>query len=69
MLAGFALGIAMEWYLFPFNVDKSLSYFLQNLNNLDNPQRMWVFVGLGTLFAGWFGLGRERMQIMVEKSS
>ena len=68
ILLGFALGIVAEWYLAPFKDDASLGYFLQNLSRLDNPQRMWLFVGLGTLFAGWFGLGRERMIITMEKS-
>ena len=67
LLAGFALGIVMEWFLFPFLDDKSLGYFLQNLDKLDNPKRTWLFVGLGTLFAGWFGLGRERMMISIRQ--
>ena len=69
LVAGFALGIVMEWFLFPFRDDPSLGYFLQNLNRLDNPSRTRLFVGLGMLFAGWFGLGNERMSITVKKTA
>ena len=69
LVAGFALGVVMEWFLFWFKDDPSLGYFLQNLHHLDRPGRTWLFVGLGTLFAGWFGLGNERMSITVKKTA
>lgn len=67
MVAGFALGVVSEWFLFSFTADDSLGYFLKNLSQVGNPNRMWTFIGLGTLFAGWFGLGRERIIVTVEK--
>ena len=46
-------GVLSEWHVMPFINDKSLSFFLANL-----PVSHWLFIGLGTAAAFWFGQGR-----------
>jgi hypothetical protein len=55
-VAAFAVSIFWEGINRPFVVDDSLSYFFANLHELTPPT--WLFVGLGTVLAYWFGQGR-----------
>jgi len=55
-LAAVALAIFIEWALFPFVKDKSLSFFLEHLHLL-RPMTM-IMIGLGAAFAFWLGQGR-----------
>lgn len=57
-IAGLGLGIFTEWSFRPFNADGSLQFFLANLHKL-SPVTL-LMIGLGTVFAWWFGQGRER---------
>lgn len=52
------LSILWAWRLAPFIADDSLIYFVQNLMNIHNGQKLMLVCG--TLFGGWFGIGRER---------
>lgn len=53
------LGVFTEWRMRPFENDKSLEFFLKNIQDINAPIT-WVFLVLGVVFAAWFGLGRER---------
>ena len=53
---GLAVMLWCEWTSFPFVKDDSLSFFLQNLSELDGTT--WLFLVLGTVMAFWFGRGR-----------
>jgi len=57
-VAGLGLGLFTEWSYRPFKVDESLRFFLTNLHRL-TPVTL-IMIGLGTVFAYWFGQGRER---------
>ena len=53
-LFGAGLGIYTEWH----GWNASLGYFLAHLNQL--PTISLILIGLGTVFAFWFGRGHER---------
>ena len=53
---GLAVMLWCEWKTFPFVKDDSLSFFLQNLSDLNGAT--WLFLVLGTVMAFWFGRGR-----------
>lgn len=55
---GVALGLFLEWQFFPFREDDSLGFFLTHVHEL-KPISL-VMIGLGGLFAFWFGTGRDR---------
>jgi hypothetical protein len=46
-VAGFGLGLFLEWKFFPFVVDPSLSYFLTHLHQLR--PLTWVMLAIGAL--------------------
>ena len=52
------LGVLTEWRFLPFVDDKSLSFFLANVNQLTGMTH--VMIGLGGLMGLWFGVGRGR---------
>jgi hypothetical protein len=52
-----ATGVVSEWRLAPFVADNSFSYFITHLHQL-RPFTL-IMIGLGALFAVWFGLGRS----------
>jgi hypothetical protein len=54
--AALALAVVAEWTMFPFVKDKSLTFFLAHVYEL--PPTKLVMIGIGTLFAFWFGMGR-----------
>ncbi len=54
-VASIAACIFTEWW---FMQDGSLSFFLENMK-----MRTKIFVGIGAIFGGWFGYGRDRMMI------
>ena len=57
-VAALVLGVFIESRWMPFVADRSLSYFLAHLGEVK-----WfdlAMIGVGALFAFWFGLGRER---------
>lgn len=51
------LTVICEWYHSPFTKDKSLSYFLTHLHQLDH-SFTYVMFGLSSAFGFWFGKGR-----------
>ena len=51
-----ALAFVAEWMMFPFVKDKSLPFFLAHLHEL--PASTLIMIGLGAVFAFWFGQGR-----------
>lgn len=56
-VAALALGIFLEWKYMPLVADESLSYFLQNLVQINPIHLIMIFAGG---FAGYyFGKGRE----------
>jgi hypothetical protein len=55
-VAATALAVIAEWMIFPFVKDKSLSFFLAHLHELS--ASTLIMMGLGALFAFWFGQGR-----------
>jgi hypothetical protein len=55
-LAALALAIFAEWTMFPFAKDKSLGFFIAHVHEL--PAMKLVMIGIGALFAFWFGVGR-----------
>jgi hypothetical protein len=52
------LGIFTEWWTAPFREDKSFSYFLTHLHQLQSVTI--IMIALGGICAFWFGQGRER---------
>jgi hypothetical protein len=54
--AAVAAAILIEWAVFPFIKDKSLSFFLAHLHQL-RPMTM-IMIGLGGVLAFWLGQGR-----------
>ena len=58
-LFGAGLGIFTEWHFWPFAADESFGFFLAHLHQL--PPVTLVLIGLGALFAFWFGMGRQRI--------
>lgn len=54
--AGLALGILLEWRVFPFIVDGSFGYFIRHLHDL--PPIKLILIGLGGVFGWWLGRGR-----------
>lgn len=55
-VAALAVGITWEGLNRPFIADESFSFFLAHLQDL-KPVSM-LFIGLGVVFAFWFGRGR-----------
>ena len=55
-VAAILVGIAWEGFHRPFNADESFSYFLSHLQDLTPVT--FLFIGLGGVFAFWFGRGR-----------
>jgi hypothetical protein len=55
-VAAIGLALAAEWATFPFVKDKSLSFFLTHLHELR--ASTLIMIGLGAVFAFWFGQGR-----------
>jgi hypothetical protein len=55
-VAAIALAIYAEWTMFPFIKDKSLGFFVAHVHELRLSKL--VMIGLGALFAFWFGVGR-----------
>lgn len=55
-LAALSIGVLLEWRYFPFRKDGSLTYFLQNLNDLKTGT--WVMILAGAIAGFWFGRGR-----------
>lgn len=53
-----ALGIVTEWRVFPFARDESFTFFITHVHGL--PRIKLIMIGLGALFAFWFGQGRDR---------
>jgi len=51
------LGIFTEWRFAPFIDDDGLAYFISHLYDLKSATL--VLIGLGGLFAFWFGRGRD----------
>lgn len=58
VVAATALGVYVEWAFRPFVADASFSYFLSHLHKLSS--FTLLMVALGSLMAGWFGIGRTR---------
>lgn len=56
-IAALIVGVAWEGVNRPFIADESFSFFLANLQDL-KPATM-LFIGLGVVFAFWFGRGRS----------
>ena len=56
-LLGAAMGIFTEWRTPPFAANDSLRFFLAHLHQL--PNITLVLIGLGVVFAFWFGRGHE----------
>ena len=56
-VVAFFLMVACEWNSAPFTVDDSFSYFLTHIHKVDS-QLTLVLLGLGVVFAFWFGKGR-----------
>lgn len=54
--AALGLGLWAEWSVHPFIKDGSLVYFLRNVALLKPPTLLMI--GLGAVFAYWFGQGR-----------
>ena len=54
-VAALGLGVFTEWWYRPFGADKSLSYFLAHIGQLDAPGITYLMIGLGTLIAAWAG--------------
>ena len=48
--------VVIEWHLFPFAKDESFAFFLAHLHHL-SPMKL-IMIGLGGVFAFWFGQGR-----------
>jgi hypothetical protein len=55
-VAAVVLAAIAEWQMFPFVKDKSLSFFLAHLHQLR--LSTLIMIGLGAVFAYWFGQGR-----------
>ena len=56
-LLGLLLGVFTEWRFAPFLADDTLWFFVTHLNDLATIKL--VMIGLGGLFAFWFGKGRQ----------
>jgi hypothetical protein len=46
----------LEWHFLPFRADRSLSFFLQNIADVNKMDL--IMIGVSTLFGFWFGRGR-----------
>jgi hypothetical protein len=56
VVAAIGLGLFAEWSAFPFKKDPSFSYFVTHAHLLKAPTLLMI--GLGGVFAYWFGQGR-----------
>jgi hypothetical protein len=54
-LAAVALALFTEWWFFPFGKDKSFGYFLGHIHELDRGVFAYAMIGVGALFAYWWG--------------
>jgi hypothetical protein len=57
-VAALCLSVYAEWVHAPFKEDGSFLFFLTHLHQLDGAAVKYVMMGLGALFAFWFGQGR-----------
>jgi len=55
---GAGLGLYAEWRHAPFIADQSLGYFLTHLHKLQSITL--VMLAVGTAFAAWLSLGKQR---------
>ena len=54
---GLAVGIYTQWSFAPFVKDKSFSFYLSHLLDVNRVSQILILVG--TALAFWFGMGRE----------
>lgn len=55
-IAALGLGFFTEWWWYrPFGADRSLSYFLAHIGQLDASGITYLMIGLGALIAVWIG--------------
>jgi uncharacterized membrane protein (Fun14 family) len=57
-IAALVLTIVAEWVRAPFIADKSLTFFIMHLTEMNNATFKLVAIGLGAAAAYWFGQGR-----------
>ncbi len=57
-VAALFLGLFTEWRWRPFIADDGFPYFLAHAHEL--PTFRLIMIGLGALFAFWFGVGRQK---------
>jgi hypothetical protein len=58
-VAAVLLGLFTDWRVEPFIADKSLTYYLTHLHQLQ-PITL-IMVGLGAAFGFWLSVGREKL--------
>lgn len=60
-IAAILLGLFAEWWVFPFNRDASVAFFVSHLHHLK--MITWIMLAASALIAFWFGGDRLRAGI------